>query len=451
MTRRLPTTILIVLAPIVLACACKAKSSTPHPAIGSALSPGDGALAVGPEARAREVLALLVKKDFDHVVATFDPTMAAALPRDKLAATWNGIVGQLGAPACDAATVTKVATSALVTLSCRFGRTALDLKITVDPSSQLSGLRIVPGEPPWSAPPYAAKDAIAKDVTVGADPWRLPGTLTLPAGHGPFPAIVLVHGSGPNNRDETVGPNRPFKDLALGLAAHGIAVLRFDKRTLVYGTKLATDHTLTVNQETVDDAVAATELLAHTPEIDAKRIFVLGHSLGGMLAPRIGERTPGVAGLVVLAGSTRPLEDMIVEQLQYVGASQDNLDKAKAAATRIHELERGTPATPDEMIEGAPASYWIDLAHYDPSAVAAKLKVRMLVLQGERDYQVTVVDYHRWQTALDHHANVTFKLYPKLDHLFRPGEGKSMPADYETASHVDEQVIHDIAAWIAGS
>jgi hypothetical protein len=292
---------------------------------------------------------------------------------------------------------------------------------------------------------------VARDVMVG----DLPGTLTLPAGKGPFPVVVLVQGSGPHDRDETIGPNKVFADLAGGLAAKGVATLRYDKRTAVHPEALVKD--FTVDDEVINDAVAAVDLAARSEGVDHKRIFLLGHSLGGFLAPRIAQRTKGLAGIIVMAGSTLPLGEKIVEQLTYIANldgtidadEQKQIDEAKVAAKRIAELSKGGEAKPGETYMGAPASYWKDLGSYDAAATAAKLTLPILVLQGERDYQVTKTgDYAGWQKALGKKKSVKLVLYPKLTHLFIAGEGPSTPAEYEKPGHVDEQVVADIASWI---
>jgi pimeloyl-ACP methyl ester carboxylesterase len=230
--------------------------------------------------------------------------------------------------------------------------------------------------------------------------------LTLPVATGRVPALVLVHGSGPNDRDETLGPNKTFKDLAVGLASRGIAVLRYDKRSLVYGAKLAALKNPTVKDEVIDDVLEAVALLRSDPAIDPDRIFVLGHSLGGMLIPRIGAADPKLAGLITLAGSVRPIEQLIAAQLQYLAeadgvispAEQQALDEAKKALATLSALTADDLKTPAK-IANAPVSYWLDLRGYDPPAMAAKLPQRMLVLQGGRDYQVTTVDFDRWKTG----------------------------------------------------
>ena len=147
----------------------------------------------------------------------------------------------------------------------------------------------------------------------------MPGTLTLPRGEGPFAAAVLVHGSGPQDRDETIGPNKPFRDLAWGLASQGIAVLRYEKRTHTHGRAWPRCvKTLTIKEETIDDALAAVAELRKHKEINAKHIVVIGHSLGATAAPQIGERDKSIAGLVLLAGNARPLEDLVLEQITYI-------------------------------------------------------------------------------------------------------------------------------------
>ena len=407
---------------------------------------------------ARAFIDLLVNKKFATAVEQFDNTMKTALPEAKLEETWNAVLAQAGPfKQAGSAKPEKRDAFTVVVVTCEFQNAALDVSVVFDQQNRVAGLFFAPAKKVDYAPPaYAKADAFReKEITVGTGVWALPGTLTVPVGSGPFPALVLVHGSGPHDRDETIGPNKPFKDLAFGLASRGVAVLRYEKRTKQHGPKLVSLPNLTAKEEVVDDALAAVEVLRKTEGIDAKRIFVLGHSLGGMLVPRIGRIDANIAGLIALAGATRALEDVIPEQLTYIFSldgsispeEQKQIDQAKEQAAKVRALQ-ATDASSTTVIFGAPPSYWLDLRGYDPAEAAKRLKQPMLILQGERDYQVTMEDFKRWKAALGGRSDVTLKSYPGLNHLFIAGTSRSTPLEYDQPGHVDERVVEDIAGWI---
>jgi dienelactone hydrolase len=295
-----------------------------------------------------------------------------------------------------------------------------------------------------------------RPVVVGVDPWRLPGTLSVPRSSRPVPGVVIVHGSGPVDRDGTVGSVKPYRDLAVGLAAAGVAVLRYDKRTVVHGARVASIPNPTVKDETIDDAVAAAALLRRARGVDGGRVFILGHSMGGMLVPRIAKAESGAAGFILMAAPARPLEDVILEQVQYIAsadgvvtdAEKSQVDSVRRIVDRIKDPNL-QPSTPASELLGVPASYWLDLRGYDPVVEARGIRARVLILHGGRDYQVTDVDFQRWQAAFSTVPAVRLKRYPRLNHLFVPGSGPSTPAEYQRPGHVDASVIRDIADWIA--
>ena len=250
-------------------------------------------------------------------------------------------------------------------------------------------------------------------------------------------AVVLVHGSGPQDRDGTVGPNKPLRDLAWGLANRQIAVLRYEKRTRQHAEKLASIPNLTVREEVTDDALAGATLLRTKSGIAPQRVFILGHSLGGTLAPRIASQDHQLAGIVIMAGAALPFWDVARQQLTYLASLQSGASSANPS------LEDGLAM----LRRAAPESYWKDLDAYKPLEVAASLKIPMLILQGERDYQVTTENLLAWRKALDG-GSATFKTYAALNHLFLPGTGKSTPAEYERAGRIPDGVVDDIAAWL---
>lgn len=411
-------------------------------------------------ASAKTFVDLLAKRDFSSAERYFDETMKTALPQEKLLETWNAIIAQAGAFKRQVATRTEVRSGYdVVIVTCEFEKAGVDVQVVFDQAKRIAGLFFAPAttNTEYAPPSYVKPNTFReKAVTVGSGEWALPGALTFPMGQALIPAVVLVHGSGPHDRDESVGQNRPFRDLAWGLASQGIAVLRYEKRTKQYATKLGSiGGQITVKEETIDDVLAAVDLLRKTDGIDTKRIFVVGHSLGGMLIPRIGKLDSHIAGFVVLAGATKPTEDAILEQTTYVFSldgiiskeEQAQLEEIKKQVARVKSL-KPSDVNSSLLFFGAPASYWLDLRGYDPPKEAKALKHQMLILQGERDYQVTLEDFQRWKAALSSKPNVTFKSYQNLNHLFIEGNGKSAPAEYNMPGHVAEVVINDIANWI---
>jgi len=400
-----------------------------------------------PAGVARKALDLLLAGSYPefHQMSTAD--VQKGLPLTELAKLGTAIKGYGAVEKISDPTVTKSGPNTIVTFPVKFANQNINFRIVINSSSLVAGIFQLPGAVNWQRPEYSKTDTFKeRDVTVGDGEWKLSGTLTLPNGAGPFPAAVLVHGSGPNDRDETVGGVKVFKDLAEGLASRGIAVLRYEKRTRQYGARVSAIKSFTVEEETVEDAVKAAALLRTLPEIDGKKIFVIGHSLGAYVAPRIAEQDGKLAGLVLMAGNVRPMEDLLVEQVQYLGITGTQLDNAKAIQAKVKKLEPGDEDSP--AFGGVPTSYWLDLKGYDPSAAAKKLAIPMLILQGERDYQVTMTDFGLWKTAVGSQKGVVMKSYPPLNHLFVPGEGKSLPAEYSKPGHIAPQVIADIAAFI---
>ncbi|MBZ5621670.1 MAG: alpha/beta fold hydrolase [Acidobacteriia bacterium] len=405
--------------------------------------------AMDPAATARKALDLLLGEKYSDLFKMFTPELQTAMPEatlGKLVATQIkplGAMEKIGDPS-----VRKAGTNNVVVIPVKFPAQSVNFQAAINGAGQLYILNLIPGELAWQRPSYSKPDTFReREVTVGEGDWRLPGTLTVPAGPGPFPAIALVHGNGPNDRDETVGGTRMFKDLAEGLATRGVVVLRYEKRTKQYGAKMAGMHGTTVQEETVDDAVAAAALLRAQKEVNPQRVYVLGHSLGGYVAPRIAEDDGKLAGLVILAGNARPLEDLIVEQSQSLQMNAQQADALKSLVARIKALEPADVDAPP--ILGMPVPYLLDLKGYDPAAVAKKLTIPLLILQGERDYQVTMTDFALWKAALRARKDVAFHSYPALNHLFVAGEGKSTEAEYRKPGHVAPEVIDDIAKWIS--
>ncbi len=413
--------------------------------------------------RSTAILGAFAQNDFAAATSNFDMRMHAALDADALKRIWQDqLPAKFGTfQRATTATVTQTANGvSIVETPLQFANARLKMRVVCSAGGQVSGLFFKPGS---ASAQSAATTQPAVTATLGSERalsvvsplGPLPGTLMLPPGDGPFPAVLLVAGSGPNDRDETIGPNKTFRDLARGLAAHGIASYRYDKRTRVYARKMA-GKPITVDNEVTEDALLALKLLARQPHIDARRVFVLGHSLGALMAPRIVRRDADVAGAILLAAPDTLDLDTVLRQMRYIerlhGASDAQIKRAtQAIVTARDTLAHADPAHPPSGdFFHAPASYWLSLRNYHAIAVAEKLRQPMLILQGTRDYQVTPEhDFSRWQHAFAHSRRVTLREFPGLGHLFMPAGAPPSPADYEKAGHVDAQVIDTIAHWIA--
>lgn len=403
----------------------------------------------------------LAQGKFALATKSFDALMTSAMPEQKLSELWQTLVAHHGPfKAIGTMRNEPFGPFKIFFVPVTFGAQTLDFKIVVNSAGKIGGFFVIPhaDKSPitQAAKPTDPFEEIATKVVCG--PYSLDALWTLPKTKAPYPALILVHGSGPGDKDQTIGFNKPFKDLAQGLAAKGIAVLRYDKRTKQYGTTVDIK-TLTVQEETIDDALAAIKLAQSDARIDSGRVFVLGLSLGGMLVPRIAIQAPSLAGGIVMAGSTRPLEDLLVEQTEYILKLSPHTAEGDKLLTQIKEKVKAvksqalSPDTPLEQLPlNIPGKYWLDLRGYDPVAAMQKTAQPMLIMQGGRDYQVTVDgDYSRWLT-LDKAADskrFTYKLYANLNHIFAPGEGMATPEEYMTKpAHVDNGVIDDIANWI---
>ena len=408
-----------------------------------------------PAALAQQALDALDAGHYAQVEQLFGPQMAAAVPADKLQAIWESLPAQMGnAKGREQAQVSAQGDTHFVQIPLHFEKAELVAKFAIDASGKIVGFLIQPAQSTSPAPAVAADANFSeRDFSVGDGERALPGTLAMPKGNGPFPAVVLVHGSGPQDRDETIGPNKPFLDIARTLAAQGIAVLRYDKRTKARPQDFAGGN-FGVDDETTNDAVIAVDALRKTDGIDPKRIFVLGHSQGGMLAPRIAAVSGHVAGLILMAAPTRPLLDILIEQNRRLAVLNDGKidDTERAAINAIIEQVRITrdpkTAATSPTVMGQPAGYWRSIEAVDAVSEAQQVRLPMLLLQGARDIQVVDADWQNWRDAFADDAAATFKLYPKLNHLGIAGEGEGSLAEYQQPGHVDAHLLTDVAAWV---
>lgn len=395
-----------------------------------------------PAAVSQKFLDAMIAGKSAEAAALFTDAILASKPQAAIDDAWKKTTGPLGAwVKTGEAAKTPVGDNLVFVRKVEFAKGAITTSVTVNVKSlRVEGFHLKPVAGPFTSAAYVKADAFrTEDATFSAaKDFPLPGVFAIPTGKGPFPAVVLVHGSGPNDRDESLGACKPFRDLAEGLATKGIAVFRYDKRTFVHGVRVKDP---TIDTEVIDDAVAAIAWVRARPEVDAKRVVVVGHSLGALLAPKIAQ-VAKANGAVLLAPPARKPWEILPQQYRYLGVPE----------AQVAQLEQQLAAVRDGkaqgVVLGAPAAYWRDWAAQDGIAVAKALTVPVLVMRGDRDYQVNETDWAGWKKGMAGVKHAQLVEVPGANHLFVVGTGKPSPAEYEQPGHVEPSVLAAIEKFV---
>lgn len=384
---------------------------------------------------------LFVDKDIEKAHSFFDPSIGSQLPLDQLKAVTEQLQTQLGSFKEILEVNNEGSTYYYYS---GFEKSKLDVQMTFNDSNELIGFYIVPHKT------FEKRDEKTA-LKIKSDDIELNGTLLIPSSDNKKKLVIFVHGSGASDRDETIGVNKPFKDIAEYLLANGIASYRYDKRT--YSNPETFNEQSTVEQETINDAVNAAQYFKNSKDYKAYQIIILGHSQGAYLMPKIAEKAQA-SKYIFLAGNARPLQDLIVEQYEYL----HSLDPSNVPAEGVKKIKKqvaflnssqfnlNTPAS--ELPLGLSAVYWKYLKDYNQLNEVIKIKTPMFFAQGGRDYQVTEKDFNLWKSTLKNNKTAVFKFYPSLGHLFIPGSEKPSPKDYEINGHVDEEFLKDLTQFI---
>lgn len=406
-----------------------------------------------------EFLNQIFNKKFEEATTRFDSIMAEQFTSDQLRQLWTQLSMQIGEIDSTGTTyIDKIAKDiAEVVTPLYFKSMPLDAKVYVK-KSEIVGFFLnqhVPKD--YKLPNYADTTLFREiDLVVGFESdYPLNGKLTLPKVGDNFPCVILVHGSGPNDMDETIGPNKVFRDLAYGLSTMGIAVFRYDKRTKAHPLKVSeVIDSLTLWEETAEDAVLAVELIKNQSIIDSNKVFVLGHSLGAYAIPLIAQNTDA-AGYIMASGFARNFEDLVLYQYNYIfnlneeitSEEQKYLDDFSERRENVIKMREGKLADTNKLPMNMGKLYWEELIKYNVIEEARKITKPVLITHNERDYQVTFDDFNLFKESLTS-ENFTLKVFPNLNHLFIEGTEKSTPAEYNVAGNVSIKAIIEFEKWI---
>lgn len=410
---------------------------------------------------AHEVFTAISKGDYLKATSFFDSTLKTKMDAGQLSYMWGSVEEQMGKMKPLAMRLPwSESNDSLITwiYPCDFEKKASDLKMVFNMNGMIVGFFLVPPtlkntyRPPSWIPAGAV---LEQEVTIPSAGFFLKGAFTVPANKTKFPVIVMVQGSGPLDMDVTIGPNKFFKDLAMMLAANGIASVRYHKRTAAYNNELRMAvESMSPFDETVEDAVNVIGSVSQLKGVDPENIFVLGHSFGGMMAPDIVFRSQHLKGIILMAANARPLPVLIKEQFRYLmendSTSQITSSLMQEVEQKCSEILNKNFANAKNLLPGTGPNYWKYLSDYDQVAALKSLPAPALILQGERDYQVTMTDYKLWYTTLSSDPKYTFHSFPGLNHLFMEGKHRSLPSEYLKRGTVHKDVADKIATWING-
>lgn len=386
----------------------------------------------------------MAEGDFSETVKLFSPALSEQLDENSLKTAWKSTTSAIG----EFAELSEVSEeqsggNTVVTAVLRYEESGLKVSITFNSDGKIDGIWLN-----YCVLPESGETYTEQAIKIGQ--YELDGLLTMPNDVENPPVVILVQGSGQTDMNETIGANVPFADIAYGLADNGIAVIRYNKRYYQY-PELANDE-ITVRDEITDDVSAAVEY-AKTVCGDDNNIIIVGHSLGGMLAPEICAENPDVDGMVSLAGSPRQLADIIYDQNEVALKSADLTEDEISAQLEMlkEETEKIKSLSENDTGEylGVNARYWTSLNETDTAETAKSLDIPMLFLQGGEDFQVYAdKDFVLWKEYLSGRDNCSFKLYDGLNHLFMISNGRSDSSEYDVKGSVSSEVTDDISEWI---
>jgi pimeloyl-ACP methyl ester carboxylesterase len=413
------------------------------------------------ELKVSKILELIQNDQWSELRQNFTPILRFFLTAHVLKKGWQllsmttGPVQSIGNPTISSGWITTVK------VPVSFKRCSLAMILQMTPNGGLCGLRFAPLGlaglgPVWTLPPYAIVGSSRQENLKLGEQNKVEAIMQLPKEIGIHPCVIFLAGSGPTDKDSTMGVLKPFADLALGLSEQGVASIRFDKVTRVHPRRFRRNKSFTLADEYMDQASGAIQYAQDHAEVDKQRLYILGHSLGAVVAVHIASTNPVVKGCIIMAGPAKPMYHAYIRQLRYFasldGEPLDTLQQIHKAEQEAQyadspELSNSTPA--DCLPFGLPASYWINYHALDPVKAIANMDKPVLCLQGSRDYQVDAVeDYGQWISVLEKKRDAELHLYEGLNHAFVRGEGQPTQAEYDVVGNVDEVVIRDVSRWV---
>lgn len=417
--------------------------------------------------KVNHIFRLLKTEKFDSVYMQFNRDMQGEIDQEQLEGIWNGFIMEYDTITLIEKTRVSIEQNLYLTITpVTFGKRRFGIQLNFDSALQkIVGLFFVNPDVQYNPGNYVHNDAFVEyKIPLKSKGYETEAILSVPNKNRPskgYPLAIIAHGSGGIDKDLTYGPNKVYKDLAWGLASMGVACLRYDKRSkhllkqMIEADKNNIEK-FTIENEYLYDLKSAIKLMRKREDINAHKIFIIGHSEGAYLIPRFNHSIKSIAGFVSMAGTFHPIAMLAIDQIKYLMPDSILNDSLKSMKINIlRSIENSLPQnlrndfTNDSVMKPWPLNYWKYLAKYNAEKEGLKITKPLLVLQGERDYQVRYEEMLYIQTIMKEKPNVIYKSYPELNHLFLRGKGKlSKPSEYEEAGNIPSYVIEDIRNFI---
>ncbi len=405
--------------------------------------------------KAQEAIYLFRQQKFEGLMLRMSPEMKRYLDVEKLQGFWDGLEMQMGAVKSVGETKVKMRDTLAITQTIiQFEKQKIGFKLVYDKDAKICGMFLEAATPKYTPAAYVDAAGFYEIKRKLPDPkFPAEGIVTIPNKKQHIPVVIIVGGSGPTDKDLTIGPNRIYKDLAWGLANKGIASYRYDKRTKEFGSAFAKNNKATVKEEYLLDLMGAIEIVKKIPELDTNQIYILGHSEGGYLLPYFEQNIQHIAGYISFAGAYSNMADLIFMQLNYLQANAPKSQKSEYnafIAKAIYMRDKINASSPEDSLpSGINPNYVIFLNQLSPKLIGSNLmQKKILFLQGGRDYQVPPSEMELWRTLLKENSQAQFELFSNLNHLGLPGKGPSLPAEYEEAENVPAELIDKVVNFI---
>ncbi len=391
---------------------------------------------------------IFVENNYKAAQALFEESLQAQVSDIVLQTTAKALHTQLGEYKNIIETnQEQVNSNAIIYAYTKFNQASMDIKLVFDANKKLVGFFIVPHK--------IFKTIDCENIlTIPNNNYPIKGELTIPKLDNKKILAIFIHGSGPQDKDATIYQNKPFKDIAEGLSLQGITSYRFDKKSLSYPSYF-NDDKYTIDEEVCNDIYTIVNYFKQDSIYPNYKIILIGHSMGGMLLPKIANNLKNnINGIVMIAANSLPFQNIIDYQLKYLYS----IDSAVELKNQITELQPKLKYLKSKnfilsssktlLPLNLPAPYWKSIINYNQLAEAKKIIIPTFIIQGQRDYQVSTENYKLWKKTLKNKSNFSFKLYPKLNHILLEGVDKSTPSEYQIQAKVPEYFIKDIAEWI---